>query len=496
MDSNDTELDTLILALLDNDISPNEHAQLQARLKIDPRARERYKSLADLQNLLECEAEQHISSQKVELLPMEKIVSRQRVRFATRSIMAAAALILLTGLVLQVIILDHASTGPTTAQFSKFSDFTLTHTAEHSDSSDDMTIHAGSTLELYQGTAEINFAAGVTAFILAPAKLTLKDPSTLDFESGTGWFNVPAEAVGFTVNSAQLKIVDLGTQFGVIAANNSMHEIHVFKGRVEAQCLYGEKQKMQLIAGNARRTSVVGKLETTELNDSAFLKTLPRGLTYLHWNLDSQKSNTLSVQGNLASTANISSRFTGKTKQVESPSGKATQFTPSGGHLTTSWSGIGADRPRTISGWIKCPPQQPKHDNAIAEWGITLSTADSSKWRVNLNPSDNCQGALRTEFGQGYVVGTTNLRDGKWHHFASVYDGSGYGSKDTILLYIDGTREAISHSKSNTIRTNLESSISIPLRMGSNFNGSIDDLHIYNGQLPESEISRQANSNK
>ncbi|MFC4992631.1 LamG-like jellyroll fold domain-containing protein [Rubritalea tangerina] len=490
MNPDDSQLDSLILDLLDGSISPSDHVTLQQTLKSDPAARTRYQQLTEIHNLLEIEAEHQHPTLKAEVLPMEKIVSRQRWRFAKRSLIAAAALILISALVLQVTLLDRPIPQSAETKFADYTSFKITQPANSKIPPNSTQMEPGSKLEIHQGSAEITFSSGVKAIVQAPAKLTLDQQLHVELESGIAWFQVPPEAVGFTVTSSQIKVVDLGTQFGVLAQPNTMHEVHVFKGKVKAQCLYGNKQTTTLTDGHAKRTNVTGNLLDTPLNHHAFLDSLPDGLTYLRWQLDG--SPTPATEGNISRSQTITSKITGKTKKIMSPHGSATHFSPNGGHMLTNWPGIGADRPRTISAWIKIPPHTPKHDNAIAEWGITTPNADTTKWRVNINPASNKRGALRTEFGQGYVIGTTDLRDGKWHHITSVYDGSGYGSRDTIKLYVNGKPEPISQAKPNIIRTNLSSAHSTTCRVGKNFHGAIKDLYIFSGVLPPEAIAKQA----
>jgi hypothetical protein len=33
-------------------------------------------------------------------------------------------------------------------------------------------------------------------------------------------------------------------------------------------------------------------------------------------------------------------------------------------------------------------------------------------------------GAIRTEVGGGYLVGSTNIADGRWHHVVSLFNGT------------------------------------------------------------------------
>ena len=51
-------------------------------------------------------------------------------------------------------------------------------------------------------------------------------------------------------------------------------------------------------------------------------------------------------------------------------------------------------------------------------WNRGNATVAQTSW--NRDPAQGALGALRTETEQGYLVGTTPLRDGRWHHVAVV----------------------------------------------------------------------------
>ena len=94
------------------------------------------------------------------------------------------------------------------------------------------------------------------------------------------------------------------------------------------------------------------------------------------------------------------------------------------------------------------------------------------------------KGALRTEYGNGYIIGSTDLRDGRWHQIISIYNGSGVGDTDSIQLYVDGKMEKISAYVENEISTILDHPKSEPVTIGKGFHGSIDNLRIYQGVMP------------
>jgi hypothetical protein len=103
-------------------------------------------------------------------------------------------------------------------------------------------LHAGQTLTLAEGLAEIAFVAGAHAILAAPACLEVTDSGHAFLRSGSLAAVVPHEASGFTINTPSARVVDLGTEFGVAVEKSGQSEIHVFLGSVTVQPQRGQPQ--------------------------------------------------------------------------------------------------------------------------------------------------------------------------------------------------------------------------------------------------------------
>jgi beta-galactosidase len=82
----------------------------------------------------------------------------------------------------------------------------------------------------------------------------------------------------------------------------------------------------------------------------------------------------------------------------------------------------------------------------------------------------------------------TSTMNGSWHHVAGTYDGT------QVKLYVDGKMAA------STLRTGVIATDTFVLSIGRNseasgrlFTGEMDDVRIYHGVLPTSEIVKLAN---
>lgn len=87
-------------------------------------------------------------------------------------------------------------------------------------------------LALLEGIATVRFASGATVMLEAPTRLELVDPLHARLIEGSVTAEVPPAATGFTVETADLRVVDLGTRFGVTASTTGNSQVYVFEGSV------------------------------------------------------------------------------------------------------------------------------------------------------------------------------------------------------------------------------------------------------------------------
>ncbi|HWL07063.1 MAG TPA: FecR domain-containing protein [Planctomicrobium sp.] len=108
-----------------------------------------------------------------------------------------------------------------------------------SDSSLEPEFRAGQKLEagtvrLMSGVVEIRIQSGVTALLEGPVELEILDPMQARLVKGRALFRVPPPAIGFTCRTANASVIDLGTEFGVYAGEESGTEVQVYEGEVIA----------------------------------------------------------------------------------------------------------------------------------------------------------------------------------------------------------------------------------------------------------------------
>lgn len=89
-------------------------------------------------------------------------------------------------------------------------------------------------IELTSGTAEVRFRGGAAAVFRAPAIIDLRGDNRMALIQGAMVANVPDRAYGFTVDTPSMRVVDMGTEFGITADAMGNSAVQVFVGEVNA----------------------------------------------------------------------------------------------------------------------------------------------------------------------------------------------------------------------------------------------------------------------
>jgi hypothetical protein len=88
-------------------------------------------------------------------------------------------------------------------------------------------------LALVEGIATLKFKSGATVTMEAPTTLEILTAMHCRLIEGTLTAEVPEPAHGFTIDTPDIKVVDLGTKFGVTASSTGDSQVRVFQGQVE-----------------------------------------------------------------------------------------------------------------------------------------------------------------------------------------------------------------------------------------------------------------------
>ncbi|KKQ39019.1 MAG: Cell surface receptor IPT/TIG domain protein [Candidatus Moranbacteria bacterium GW2011_GWC2_37_73] len=146
----------------------------------------------------------------------------------------------------------------------------------------------------------------------------------------------------------------------------------------------------------------------------------------------------------------------------------------------------------TVSAWVKYDGSQ---SNApLLRWSTNTAPPPPS---LHVEYTGASNGPLlylgNTEWRYFSPTNPVNIYDNNWHQMIFVVENN---DVDGSLLFVDGQQQAISTTDTSggaAIKTRLDIG-----RSGSSnyFNGSLDDVRIYNRALSASEISNLYNTGK
>ncbi|MCY2995992.1 MAG: FecR domain-containing protein [Planctomycetota bacterium] len=392
-------------------------------------------------------------------------------------------------------------------------------------------IRCGQRLDLASGLLEITFDCG--------AQVTLEGPATFDANSaweaaltqGTLHASVPPEAIGFRIASPAVEVLDLGTEFTVVAAAGGNTEVFVVQGQVEAtpRDSAGHTQPVVMLhAEQAHRFGPTGnaeiagaKAKVTRFAKRAKLERFAQPVGYVQWSFDEPEGRLLrAVSARLSSAsydAHLESVSTEALSEVRVPGrwqgalrldGTVYAEAPAPeSAASTAW---------TVACWVRIAPDAaPAEASAMVAWRMKAARK-ADGWPVeigwNPRPAHGTFGALRTQCGRDCLVGTTPLRDGRWHHVAAVLVPHARGSSRLhVKLYVDGQLERVTvtrtaaHARKHHRETIAASSrdriflgrrLDTPPAKGFGFRGELDELLIADRALTPQEIKRLIHENR
>lgn len=215
----DLKNETLLQSLFDGDCSEEQAAEAQELLRTDRKWRKMYLDYSRLNHSL-CEKYEGGTTQ----VATGNFAANQGVDWSR--LLPIAALLLLTGIVIALM----ARPKPEPATLVQYGPESRGVIAHANGSSEEEKLFVGSYLHLQRGAVSLTFPTGVAALIEGPADFEMRGENAVHLKKGRGFFDVPEGVEGFTCTTETLEVVDMGTQFGVVAGRED--EVHVISGKV------------------------------------------------------------------------------------------------------------------------------------------------------------------------------------------------------------------------------------------------------------------------
>lgn len=307
------ELLTLLNALCNDNLGPDEHRRLQELLLNDAEAQRTYLEYLDLhlvlRRLFPAPSDQALGESLPPVpapsgiavpveVPSSPVTTRRGgwraphyagMSLALAVLVACGAFWLrpaavpqqLEQVAVQPIPAKAAKIGPRVAQMSN---------ARFMDSP--TAIHRGAVLDfqvqyaLVEGMLELTFSGGASVIIQAPAVFDIADENRLSIVLGRCSVYAADGAQGFQVNTPTAEVVDLGTRFSVDVGELGSMELQVIEGLAEVHPVADEKRNVaptvQLSKGEARRYSQTESgSQAVGFDRSKYVRNLPdRIVTY------------------------------------------------------------------------------------------------------------------------------------------------------------------------------------------------------------------------
>ena len=524
-DAEELELHALCTELADGRLTKAGQDRLNAMLKSSQAARELYLRASALSASLFSYAAE-MQSEAPPPMPVQKRMLPRVVSWAVA--IPAAAAVVLTGAWL---LLRHQPQANARDITSLAADSTpvalMTGTKDCQWSGTTVlagaVLQAGQRLELTKGVAEITFDSGAQVTLDGPASLVVASAWDASLESGAMQAHVPAEAAGFRVSHPSVEVVDQGAEYSMIAETASA-DVLVYKGQVEAAAPRGASITPVLLhEKESRRFAPEG---TSDVRDrerkfARFAKvlTLDRSRSaggYAHWSFDQSEGALLKAEAKgRKKKASLHAKLVASGDEAVSAAtltdgrwGRALSFD---GRLyaRATVPGIASPAvPRTLAFWVRVPADAPLGGDSASflGWG-EHNRKHGVPVRIGWNkfPAQGPVGALRTDFGHGLTMGSTSLRDGRWHHIAVVLTPDGSNTLRT-RQYVDGRLEGAAHhvrirppaenSRSEAVDTLMLGHSPGDKAKAGFFKGSLDELFVFDRALSPAEIVRLMHENQ
>ncbi len=369
-------------------------------------------------------------------------------------------------------------------------------------------LRRGQRIELASGFAEITFDCGAQVTLEGPASLDLTSAWEAVLDRGTLRARVPAEAIGFRISNPQVDVVDLGTEFTMVADTGGGTEVYVLKGAVEAAAREGGVRGRDAIVLHEKQARRFAKSGVSEVKDrdqkmarfvrKVALDRLTHPAGYVHWSFDE-------TTGSLARAELLGPARGDFDAQLLAPLGAMHGPGRINGGLRfdgsfcarASFAGIGQRTARTVAFWVKAPDdaQLPEAGPMLA-WPLNGKDSRPVEIAWNRDPNRGSLGALRTRVGRNFLVGSTPVRDGRWHHVGVVFGIKGKADGlPQIKHYVDGRLDAPAARHwlkqapgANDPADSSEETLWIGGSNAERFRGELDELFVADRALKSQEI--------
>ena len=142
---------------------------------------------------------------------------------------------------------------------------------------DNSELSLGQVIKLDSGLAKIAFDGLAEVIVEGPAEFCIESPMSAKLMHGRLSAKVTDKGHGFTIHGPKMRVLDLGTEFGLNIDDDGRGQVHVFKGEVEVALMRhdGRAIRSQLITQYkaASLDSQDGKIGDLRIDPAEFIRT-------------------------------------------------------------------------------------------------------------------------------------------------------------------------------------------------------------------------------
>ncbi len=161
-------------------------------------------------------------------------------------------------------------------------------------------LYSSKPLCLISGIVDIQTNDGVKLIVEGPSEFKFTTEGDLWLDKGKLYADVPLQGIGFSVKTAHAKIIDLGTEFGVLADNNRNSEVHVIKGKVQLFAgSKGHPRTGQLITENSavRYDAISNQVRSIPIKRESFISAIDSVILRVWPGVHMETFNNLTLEG-------------------------------------------------------------------------------------------------------------------------------------------------------------------------------------------------------
>ncbi len=366
-------------------------------------------------------------------------------------------------------------------------------------------------LEVAEGRVQLEFINGAQILLQGPAVLQVESALKATLVSGQAAARVPDSARGFVLNSPGAAVVDLGTEFAVSIDEQGRSEVQVTDGEVEVSLLGADGNTIQSerlrnhevvrVNANSQRFDALPNQASSPLQiprrvspplavGEDYVNTVIQSGPFAYWRFEDFDGKQ--VTNEMGSDFAATFVHENEPQSVTLENGRVTFHASQGPRYFSVKNGIPGwnSKEFTIELWA-CPDRL--HHGAVIDllsndWSGDLNTIEIAMKTAMIHPPGAFRFFHRHPPGQSAKSGI-NLFDhvtcvpGQWYHLVATK------SPDSLAFYINGELvrriDGPTGSDNDTYQVVLGQ---MDNRVVRQFEGSVDEVALYNRALPAEEV--------